>query len=446
MKKLIILAAGKGTRMKTQLPKVMHQVANKPILEHVIDNAHLEENMEVILVVGYGSEVVEAHFGDRVKYTYQTEQLGTGHAVMMAIDHIDDEDEVIIACGDTPLISKEAFKELANVKSKGYDAVVMTSVVDNPQDYGRIIKSRGLFQKIVEERDATDDQRKIAEVNVGTYIIDGKVLKDAIKKIKNHNNQKEYYLTDVFEIAAKEARVTTSVIDQESMLGVNSRLQQAQAEEILQKRINMCHMENGVTIKDPRSTYIDKDVIIEEDVIIFPNCHIRGNTKIGKNTVIRENTTIENSIIGENSTIQSSTITESKIGNHTTVGPYAYLRPKSDVGNNCKIGDFVELKNARFGDGSKASHLSYIGDAIVGKNVNIGCGVVFVNYDGKNKFVSEVGDNSFIGSNSNLVAPVKLGEHSFVAAGSTITDDVPAEGLAIARGRQVIKENWNKNK
>lgn len=446
MKKLIILAAGKGTRMKSNLPKVMHKVANIPMLEHVIDNASTDEETEVILVVGYGSEEVEAYFGDRVSYAYQKDQLGTGHAVMMAMDFIEDEDQVIIACGDTPLISKEAFKGLISEREADCGAVIMTSIVDNPKDYGRIVKKEGLFSKIVEERDADEIQRQIREVNVGTYLIDGKILKSAISQISNENDQKEYYLTDVFEIAARETEVGTYQIDQESMLGVNSKTQLAQAEEIIRRRINQKHMENGVILKDPRTTYIDKSVEIEADAVIYPNCQLMGKTKIGANTLVRENTTIENSVIGEDCCIKASTIIDAKVGNHTTIGPNAYLRPKTEVGNNCKIGDFVELKNAKFGDGSKASHLSYIGDAVVGKDVNVGCGVVFVNYDGKNKFVSEVGDNAFIGSNSNLVAPVKVGENAFIAAGSTITEDVPAQGLAIARQRQVNKENWkNKN-
>lgn len=445
MKKLIILAAGKGTRMKSELPKVMHKLGNKPMLEHVIENACGSEDTEVILVVGYGADIVKNHFGDKVKYAHQTEQLGTGHAVMMAMDFIEDEDEVVIACGDTPLIDQEAFAALAEAKSNNLGAVVMTAFVENPKDYGRIIKENGLFKKIVEERDASEDQRKIQEVNVGTYVIDGKLLKTSIQQITNSNDQKEYYLTDVFEIAARESGVATSMIDEESMLGINSKLQLAQAEEILQKRINQGHMRQGVILKDPRTTYIDKAAEIAEDVVIYPNCHIIGQTRIGKNTIIRENTTIENSVIGEDCTVKSSTIIESKVGNATTIGPNAYLRPKSEVGNNCKIGDFVELKNAKFGDGSKASHLAYIGDAIIGKNVNIGCGVVFVNYDGKNKFTSTVGDHAFIGSNANLVAPVEIGENAFVAAGSTITDSVPQKSLAIARQRQTNKENWIKN-
>lgn len=444
MKKLIILAAGKGTRMKSDLPKVMHTLGNQPMLEHVIENAKRDEQTEVILVVGYGAEEVKQYFGERVKYAVQEQQLGTGHAVMCAMDFIHDDDEVIITCGDTPLISAEDFEGLINKKSEGYGAVLMSSVVANPKDYGRIIKKDDFFEKIVEERDASPEQRQIKEVNVGTYIIDGALLKRSISQITTENDQGEYYLTDVFGFAAKESKVATYPIAEENMLGINSKLQLAQAETLLRKKINEKHMQNGVTIVHPEVTYIDSRVQIAEGCVIYPNCHLRGETVIGKNTVIKENSTLENAKIGENTTIWSSTIVDATVGDFVTVGPYAYLRPKTVVGNHCKIGDFVELKNAQFGEGSKASHLAYIGDAIVGKNVNIGCGVVFVNYDGKNKFTTTIGDNAFVGSNVNLVAPVEIGENATLAAGSTITDNVPDSALALARERQINKENWKK--
>lgn len=444
MRKVIIMAAGKGTRMKSDLPKVLHKIGNMPMLQHVIDNVRLDQETQIIVVVGYGAEKVKEEFGDRVMYALQEEQLGTGHAVMCAMEYIEDEDEVIIANGDIPLIGREDFEKFVAKKSEGYGALLMTSVVENPKDYGRILLKDGLFEGIVEERDADERQRMINEVNVGTYIIDGKLLKECIAKISNNNDQKEYYITDVFGIASKQAKVSTYRIDEESMSGINSKAQLADAEKILRKRINLLHMNNGVTLIDPDVTYIDKQVVIGKDCVIYPNCHLRGETVIGRGTVIRENCVIENSQIGEECTIQSSTVVQAKVGNATTVGPYAYLRPKTEVGEHCKIGDFVELKNAKFGNGSKASHLAYIGDAVVGEEVNIGCGVVFVNYDGKNKFVTTVGDHAFIGSNVNLVAPVEVGENATVAAGSTIVSDVPENALAIARERQSNKENWKK--
>lgn len=443
--KVVILAAGQGTRMKSELPKVMHRVCNKPMLEHVVNNTKID-NSEAIVVIGHKSEFIKEYFSDSVNYAYQMEQLGTGHAVMMAIEHITDNDEVLIICGDTPLIEKEVLEKMYDLKKQGYQAVVMTSEVDNPTGYGRIIKTGENFVKIVEEKDSTEQQKQIKEINAGTYIIDGKLLKFELGNLSTENSQNEYYLTDVLENIAVSHKVVTFKVDNESILGVNSRIQLSQAEKIMRRRINEYHMGEGVTIINPECTYIDKEVIIDKDCIVYSNCNIFGNTQIGKNTIIRENTTIENSIIGEGVEIKSSTIIDSKIGNNTTVGPYAYLRPKTDIGNNCKVGDFVEFKNAKFGDGSKASHLSYIGDAEVGKNVNIGCGVVFVNYDGKHKFKTIVKDNAFIGSNSNLVAPVTVDESAFVAAGSTITDDVPQNSLAVARARQVNKSDWNKNK
>ncbi|MDO5062633.1 MAG: bifunctional UDP-N-acetylglucosamine diphosphorylase/glucosamine-1-phosphate N-acetyltransferase GlmU [Peptostreptococcaceae bacterium] len=444
MKKIIILAAGKGTRMKSDLPKVLHKLGNVPMLQHVIDNAKLDENAQIILVVGYGSEQVKEYFGDDVIYAYQEQQLGTGHAVMCAMDHINDDDEVIITYGDTPLISRKDFECFEEKKAEGYGALLMTSIVKDPKGYGRIITKDGLFDSIVEERDATDVQRKIQEVNVGTYIIDGALLKRCIARISNDNDQKEYYVTDVFGFAKEEAKVSTYSIDEESMLGINSKDQLSQAERILRRRINRAHMDHGVSLIDPDTTYIDKSVVIEPDCIIYPNCHLRGDTVIGKGTIIRENTTIEDGKIGSGCTIRSSTITQATVGDHTTVGPYAYLRPKTVVGEHCKIGDFVELKNAKFGNGSKASHLAYIGDAVIGENVNIGCGVVFVNYDGKNKFTTTIGDHAFVGSNVNLVAPVEIGANATLAAGSTIVQDVPENALAIARERQTNKENWKK--
>ncbi|WP_028829422.1 bifunctional UDP-N-acetylglucosamine diphosphorylase/glucosamine-1-phosphate N-acetyltransferase GlmU [Proteocatella sphenisci] len=440
--KVIILAAGQGTRMKSELPKVMHKVCGLPMLEHVLNNTEID-NSEAVVVIGHKSEVVKDYFEQSVKYAYQTEQLGTGHAVMMAIDYIADDDEVLIVCGDTPLIEKEVLQNMYDLKKQGNKAVIMTSFVKDPTGYGRIVKSRDKFIKIVEEKDSDENQKKINEINAGTYIIEGKLLKSELANLSTNNSQNEYYLTDVLENIAIAHQVSTFVVDSESILGINSRLQLSQAEYVMRKRINEGHMKNGVTMINPDCTYIDKSVIIEKDCMIHPNCYIKGSSVIKKNTEIRENTTIENSIIGENVTVKSSTILDSKIGNNTTVGPYAYLRPGTKIGNNCKIGDFVEFKNASFGDGSKASHLSYVGDAEIGSNVNIGCGVVFVNYDGENKFKTVVKDNSFIGSNSNLVAPVTIEENAFIAAGSTITQDVPKGNLAIARGRQVNKNDWN---
>ncbi|EPZ53532.1 UDP-N-acetylglucosamine diphosphorylase/glucosamine-1-phosphate N-acetyltransferase [[Clostridium] sordellii ATCC 9714] len=325
----------------------------------------------------------------------------------------------------------------------------MTTKVENPTGYGRIIRDNNQdLLKIVEQKDANEEEKLVNEINSGIYCFNGKSLKEALSKIDNNNAQGEYYLTDTIEImrnnSLKVGAFNGATI--EELMGVNSRVELSKAEEIMRRRINTMHMINGVTIIDINSTYIEADVKIGNDTIVYPGAMIQGNTVIGKECIIGMNSCISNSIIGDATKVESSTIMDSKVGDNTTVGPYAYLRPKSNIGNNVKVGDFVEVKNATIEDNSKASHLAYIGDAHVGKNVNIGCGTVFVNYDGKNKFKSVVKDGAFIGSNSNLVAPVTVEENGYIATGSTITDDVPAGALAIARERQVVKEGWVEKK
>ena len=446
--KIVILAAGQGTRMKSKIPKVLHKVLDKPMLDHVMEAAQVLTNNKPIVVIGHMSDMVREHLGDKAEIALQEEQLGTGHAVMMAEHYIDDEDEVLILCGDTPLIKGETLKEMTKIKSEGYAAVVMSAVEEDPTGYGRIIRDESNdFMRIREQKDASEEEKAIKEINAGMYIIDGKLLKENLSKLSVNNAQREYYLTDVLEhIKNAGHRIGVYQADKMEIMGVNSRLQLSEAERSMRLDVNKMHMANGVTLIDTNSTYIDKNVKIGRDTIIYPNCHIKGNSVIGEDCIIRENTTIEDSHIEDHVTIKSSTILSSKVGARTTIGPYAYLRPKSVLGEDVKIGDFVEVKNAEIGNGSKASHLSYIGDAVVGKNVNIGCGVVFVNYDGKNKFKSIVEDNAFIGSNSNLVAPVTVKEGGYIATGSTVTVDVPEGALCVARAREVIKEGWRTKK
>ncbi|MDK2804124.1 MAG: bifunctional UDP-N-acetylglucosamine pyrophosphorylase / glucosamine-phosphate N-acetyltransferase [Peptostreptococcaceae bacterium] len=446
--KIVILAAGQGTRMKSKIPKVLHKVLDKPMLDHVMEAAQVVTNNKPIVVIGHMSDMVREHLGDKAEIALQEEQLGTGHAVMMAEHYIDDEDEVLILCGDTPLIKGETLKEMTKIKSEGYAAVVMSAVEEDPTGYGRIIRDESNdFMRIREQKDASEEEKAIKEINAGMYIINGKLLKENLSKLSVNNAQREYYLTDVLEhIKNAGHRIGVYQADKMEIMGVNSRLQLSEAERIMRLDVNKMHMANGVTLIDTNSTYIDKNVKIGRDTIIYPNCHIKGNSVIGEDCIIRENTTIEDSHIEDHVTIKSSTILSSKVGARTTIGPYAYLRPKSVLGEDVKIGDFVEVKNAEIGNGSKASHLSYIGDAVVGKNVNIGCGVVFVNYDGKNKFKSIVEDNAFIGSNSNLVAPVTVKEGGYIATGSTVTVDVPEGALCVARAREVIKEGWRTKK
>mgnify|MGYP000972143277 CR=1 FL=1 len=442
----IVLAAGKGTRMKSALPKVLHQVAGKSMLAHVLKSVSEVEIAKNVVIVGHEADRVIATLPKGTQFVKQVEQLGTGHAVKMAKETINDEDTIVVLCGDTPLIEKETLEKLfAYHLENEYMATVLTTKVEDPTGYGRVIRdSEGNFEKIVEQKDANEEELAVNEINSGIYCFKGDKLKEALDLLDNNNAQGEYYLTDTMKIIKdKGSKVGVFVgATIEELMGVNSRVQLAQAEAIMRKRINKKHMDNGVTIINPENTYIEANVQIGKDTIIEPGVMLRGNTEIGDECIIGMNSSITNSKIGNFTEIKISTIIDSAVGENTTVGPYAYLRPKSNVGNHVKIGDFVEVKNANIGDYSKASHLSYIGDADVGKDVNIGCGVVFVNYDGKNKFRSVVEDGAFIGSNSNLVAPVHIQHKGYIATGSTITEDVPDGALAIARQRQVVKEGW----
>lgn len=446
MKKSIILAAGKGTRMKSAYPKVIHKVCGKEMVNHVIDISKCAGIDETIVVLGHGIEEVKAVLSDDVKIAIQNEQLGTAHAVMMANEFIDNEDMVVVLCGDTPLISDNTLKTFFEYHNSNGNAVtVLTTTIDEPFGYGRVIRdSEGSFLKIVEQKDANEEEKLTKEINSGIYCFNGDFLKKSLMYVGNNNAQGEYYLPDTIEIIRNMGGKVGAFLGAtiEELMGVNSRIQLSEAEKIMRKRINEYHMINGVTIIDVDSTYIDSGIEIGNDTIILPGCMITNGTKIGSNCIIGPQTSIKSSIVGNSTTIKKSELIDAIVGDNTNIGPYSYLRPKSKIGNDCKIGDFVEVKNACFGDGSKASHLSYIGDADVGKNVNVGCGVVFVNYDGKNKFKSIVKDNAFIGSNSNLVAPVTVEEDSFIATGSTITENIPAGSLAVARERQVIKEGW----
>lgn len=450
MKKAIILAAGKGTRMKSIHPKVVHQVCGKAMVNHVIDAARSAGVGETVVVLGHGIDEVRATVGEDVKIAVQAEQLGTGHAVMMADEYMGLDDTIMVLCGDTPLIEAGTLEKFFAFHDEGgYAVSVLTTAVDDPRGYGRIIRDdQDRLLRIVEQKDANDHERAVKEINSGIYCFNGKYLKESLAKVDNNNAQGEYYLPDTIELIRKAGGLAGAYqgASIEELMGVNSRLQLSEAEATMRKRINERHMVNGVTIIDVASTYIDADVEIGSDTIVLPGCFLTKGSKIGSSCKIGPHTSIENSTIGDNTSVKKSEVIDARVGDNTNVGPFAYLRPKADIGNNCKIGDFVEVKNASFGDGSKASHLSYIGDAEVGKNVNIGCGVVFVNYDGKNKFRSIVKDNAFVGSNSNLVAPVIVEEDTFIATGSTITDDIPVGCLAIARQRQELKVGWVEKK
>ncbi len=443
---LIILAAGHGKRMKSDNSKVINRVCGKEMINHVLDTALGAGCNDATVVVGHRKDQVIRAVSDRAATVVQEQQLGTGHAVMQAAGSIEKSENVLILPGDTPLITAET---LASVISRHIrddnGATVITARVDDPSGYGRIVRrADGTVEKIVEHKDASDAEKAINEINSGMYCFRSEFLLGALKKITADNAQGEYYLTDVFEILRNEGvRIGAFEIENsEEILGVNDRVQLSEAEKIMRARINRRHMLGGVTLIDPDSTYIGTDVQIGMDTVIYPGTIIEGKTVIGDNVLVGQNCRLVNAEIADGVDIWTSTIIDSSVDEGTHVGPYAYIRPGTSVGKNCKVGDFVELKKASIGDGTKLSHLTYVGDANVGKNCNFGCGTVVVNYDGKKKYQTIIGDNAFIGCNSNLVSPVTVNDGAYIAAGSTITDDVPENVLAIARARQVIKEHW----
>lgn len=450
-KTALILAAGKGTRMKSDTPKVLHTICGREMASHVLE-AVAESGMEdFYIVVGHGAEqVTEKLKSENRTFVKQEVPQGTGHAVMAAWEQLPDDGLVLVLCGDTPLITGATLKQLIDYHNNEKNIVtVLTAVFDNPYGYGRIVKNDdGAFAEIVEEKDADENVKKIKEINSGMYCFDAGFLKNNVMNIKNDNAAGEYYITDLIKMAVmQELRVGTFVIDDnDEIMGVNDRVQLAAAETVMRKRINEAHMRAGVTMINPESVYIDVNVEIGRDTIVYPGVILKGDTKIGEACLLGQNTRIEDSEIGNKVEIQTSTIIESQVGNGTKIGPYAYLRPNSKLGERVKIGDFVEVKNANISDGSKASHLAYIGDADVGKDVNIGCGVVFVNYDGINKHRTTVDDEAFIGSNSNLVAPVHVEKHGYIAAGTTVTKTVPEGSLFVGRPKERIIPEWGAKK
>lgn len=448
----IILAAGQGTRMKSTLYKVLHPVCGVPMVQHVFNEVQKLEANPIITIVGHGAEEVQLALGQASLFALQEEQLGTAHAVKQAKNQLEGlEGVTFVICGDTPLITSDTMNKLRETHIKqGAKATILTAITDNPTGYGRIIRNAsGLVEKIVEHKDANEEERSVKEINTGTYCFDNRLLFSYLDKVGNDNVQGEYYLPDVIELMKKDgfgiAAYTTE--DFSETLGINDRVALAQAEGFMQERILMKHMKNGVTIQNLAQTKIDADVKIGEDTVIMPGCVITKNTTIGKKCIIGPNTEIENCVVGEETTIRHSACYASEIGSKIQIGPFAHIRPKSKLEDKVKIGNFVEVKATIIGEESKVSHLSYIGDSEVGKDVNIGCGSITVNYDGKNKFKTVIEDGTFIGCNSNLVAPVTIGAGAFVAAGSTITNDVPAGALAIARAKQVDKKGYmNKKK
>jgi len=443
----VVLAAGQGTRMKSSIHKVLHKVCGKPMVEHVLDMLQEVGTERNVVVVGHGAEAVQSFLGDRAEYVVQEQQLGTGHAVLQARELLADQDGVtIVVYGDTPLIRSDTVKKLLRTHmEEGAAATLLTARMPNPYGLGRIVRGpEGQFERIVEQKDCTPEENRIDEINAGTYCFDNRKLFLALQQVTNNNAQNEYYLTDVISILKRQGDKVIGFMtdDSDEALGVNDRAQLAEAERCMRRRINEFHMRNGVTILDPEQTYIEAGVKIGRDTVILPGCLIRAGTVIGEDCVIGPYADITASGIGNKVTVRQSVLMEASVGNHANIGPFAYIRPGSNIGEHVKVGDFVEIKNATLGEGTKVSHLSYVGDALVGSNVNIGCGAITVNYDGHSKHRTEIGDDAFIGSNVNLIAPVVVGKGAYVVAGSTITHDVPENDLAIARERQVNKPGY----
>ena len=443
----LILAAGKGTRMKSKLPKVLHKVAGKTMVERVLEAAQSVGAKRNVVIIGFGGDDVKAYLGDRVEYVTQLEQKGTGHAVQQAESVLGKhEGLILLLCGDTPLVTQQTLEQLlAHHKETGAAATVLTAYMDNPYGYGRIIRNETKsVERIVEEKDGTLDELKVHEVNTGMYIFDSKELWPCLEQLSDANAQGELYITDVVSILVKAGKTVSAymTMDSDESLGVNSRLQLAQAELILRNRTNLALMEAGITLVDPHSTYIAPEVVVGPDTIIYPNTTLEGNTVVGTNNVLGPNTRLSNVTVGDNNHIHDSYAHDCEIKNDTVIGPFVHLRPDTVLSDKVKIGNFVEVKNSVVGTGTKLPHLSYIGDSDVGSKVNIGCGTITVNYDGKKKHRTIIENGVFVGCNSNLVAPVTIGSESYVAAGSTITKDVPSRALAFGRARQVVKENW----
>lgn len=443
----LILAAGEGKRMKSKYSKLTHKACGKAMIEWVCTAAKDAGINENVAIIGHKAEQVRECMGDRVKYVLQEKQLGTGHAVMQAEEYIrNTSGYVLVLYGDTPLITSKTISETINFhKESGSKATVITAELDDPSGYGRILRdSAGNVSRIVEHRDASEQERAVREINSGMYLFSANELAEALKELRNDNDQGEYYLTDTLEILiGKGYKVSAyKISDQDEVMGVNDRLQLLQASEVLRKRILKKLMLSGVTIMDAASTFIDDEAIIGIDTVIYPGTIVEGKTIIGEDCVIGPNSRLISSTVGNGVVFNNSIVIESSIGDEAQIGPFAYIRPESRIEDKVKIGDFVEIKKSVIGKKTKIPHLTYIGDAEVGENTNVACGVVTVNYDGKKKSKTVIGSNAFVGCNVNLVAPVTVQDNSYIAAGSTITEEVPENSLAIARCRQVIKEDW----
>jgi len=445
---VVILAAGLGTRMKSGLAKALHPLAGRPLLQHVLEAVSGLAAEKIVVVLGHQADRVRKMAeGYNATIALQAEQLGTGHAVMQAQEVIAAaKGPVLILCADTPLLTTATLRSIVELHAASRAAVtVMTAVVGEPFGYGRVVRSKGGITRIIEEKDATTAQKKITEVNAGIYCFEQRFLLEALKSIKNNNAQGEYYLPDTITLARKKKLAVEGLVcgDPDEVLGVNTRIDLSRAEDIMRSRINRAWMLAGVTMLDPNATFIGSEVSLGSDCILYPNVRLEGKTAIGKGCTLFPGSRILDSTIGNEVTIKDcSVIEQSSISDNASVGPFAHLRPGSVIGARARIGNFVEIKKSSIGEGSKANHLAYIGDATVGKDVNIGAGVITCNYDGFEKFPTIIEDGVFVGSDSQLVAPVRIGRGALIGAGSTITRNVPADALAISRAPQDLREGF----
>ncbi|KAF0195614.1 MAG: bifunctional UDP-N-acetylglucosamine pyrophosphorylase / Glucosamine-1-phosphate N-acetyltransferase [Bacillota bacterium] len=442
----IILAAGEGKRMMSSLAKTTHRIAGIPIVAHVARAAIGAEAERIVVVVGKDADQVIAACGPGAEFVVQAERLGTGHACQQAEQLLGNyEGVVLVLCGDAPLITERTLKKmLTEHNNTGSVATVLTAFPRETRGLGRISRdASGAFKEIVEEKDADETELAIREINAGFYCFNSQALFEALRHIDNNNAQSEYMLTDVLALLTTNGRVCTVITEDFSeTIGVNDRVWLSKAEEAMQARIREKLMWAGVTILSPSSTYIESDVAIAKDTVIYPGSVLRGSTHIGEGCEIGPHAILQNATIGAKTTVINSVISDSRVGEHCNIGPFAHLRPENSIGDYVRVGNFVEVKKSQIGARSKIKHLSYVGDAIVGRDVNMGAGTIVVNHDGVNKHQTIILDNAFIGCNSNLVAPVTIGESAVVAAGSTITKDVPAFSLGVGRARQENKEGW----
>lgn len=451
----IVLCAGKGTRMKSARAKVLHEVLGRPISYYPISRAFEVGASPVVAVVGHQAEQVQSTLEDQfarrtLQFALQEKQLGTAHAVLAAKPNLEGFDgEIFILYGDTPMLTAATLKALRKAKRARKAPLALVGFrPPNPHGYGRLVREGKDVARIVEQKDCTPEQTKIGECNAGMYLVDAGFLWKALERIGKGNAQGEFYLTDLVAIA-HESKLPVASIEApfEEVSGVNDRVELARAGKAMRQRINERHMRNGVTFDDPDSTLVEESVKLAADVRIGPNCVLAGDTRIGKGTVIGPGCVLTNATVGENVTVRAYSVFEdAKVSRGGQIGPFARLRPGTELAEGVHIGNFVETKKARIGKGSKANHLAYLGDAVIGSGVNVGAGTITCNYDGVNKHQTVLGDGVFIGSDSQLVAPVTVGKGSYVGAGSTIVEDVPPNSLAIARSRQVTKKDYVKKK